>query len=203
MHFGRSLLIITVYLFLLLDDNEFEDVNIVKPNDFYQNLDSEAGPNCDKTLEEVFDSENFLSHVCGSIILYYNISSDVYVAVDHPSSCSIMQLPVTQNSVAKSNSSGLFHQLSDRFTLSRTVSEECNACYYRGGMCQAKNATKGFYCHNTYRVAVHGINAEESWARSEGPGHRRNMKVIVAALAPASSQLYPSLFFSERYPGSR
>ncbi|PHT54599.1 hypothetical protein CQW23_09061 [Capsicum baccatum] len=163
------------------DDNEFEDVNIVKPNDFYQNRDSEAGANCDKTLEEVFDSENFQSFVCGSIILYYNISSDVYVAVDRRSSCSIMQLPVTQNSVAKSNSSGLFHQLSDRFTLSRIVSEECNACYYRGGMCQTKNATKEFYCHNTYRVAVDGINAEESWARSEGPGHRRNMKVIVAA----------------------
>lgn len=105
----------------------------------------------DKTLEEVFDSENFQSYVCGSIILYYYISSDVYVAVDRPSSCSIMQLPVTQNSVAKSNNSGLFHQLSDRFTLSWTVSEECNACYYRGGMCQTKNATKEFYCHNTYR----------------------------------------------------
>ncbi|KAM3328451.1 hypothetical protein P3S68_033143 [Capsicum galapagoense] len=113
-----------------------------------------------KTLEEVFDSENFQSYVCGSIILYYNISSDVYVAVDRPSSCSIMQLPVTQNSVAKSNNGGLFHQLSDRFTLSWTVSEECNACYYRGGTCQTKNATKEFYCHNTYRVD--GINAEES-----------------------------------------
>ncbi|PHT33406.1 putative receptor-like protein kinase [Capsicum baccatum] len=103
----------------------------------------------DKTLEEVFDSENFQSYVCGSIILYYNISSDVYVAVDRPSSRSIMQLPVTQNSVAKSNNSGLFHLLSDRFTLSWTVSEE---------------------------VAVDGTNAEESGARSEGPGHHRNMK---------------------------
>ncbi|PHU01994.1 putative receptor-like protein kinase [Capsicum chinense] len=134
----------------------------------------------DKTLEEVFDSENFQSYVCGSIILYYNISSDVYVAVDRSSSCSIMQLPVTQNSVAKSNSSGLFLQLSDRFTLSWTVYEECNACYYRGGTCQTKNATKEFYCHNTYRVD--GINAEDSWDGSEGPGHYRNMKVIVAGI---------------------
>ncbi|KAM3236635.1 ubiquitin isoform X1 [Capsicum chacoense] len=32
-------------LTLRKDDNEFEDVNIVKPNDFYQNRDSEAGAN--------------------------------------------------------------------------------------------------------------------------------------------------------------
>ncbi|KAM3345532.1 ubiquitin isoform X1 [Capsicum galapagoense] len=32
-------------LTLRKDDNEFEDVNIVKPNDFYQNCDSEAGAN--------------------------------------------------------------------------------------------------------------------------------------------------------------
>ncbi|KAF3615332.1 hypothetical protein FXO37_35535 [Capsicum annuum] len=47
-------------------------------------------------------------------------------------------------------------------------------------MCQTNNATKEFYCRNTSKVAVDGTNAEESGARSEGPGHRRNMKVNVA-----------------------
>ncbi|KAM3203842.1 hypothetical protein P3L10_031468 [Capsicum annuum] len=41
---------------------------------------------------------------------------------------------------------------------------KCNACYYRGGMCQTNNATKEFYCRNTSKVA----------------GYRRNMRVIVA-----------------------
>ncbi|PHT33404.1 putative receptor-like protein kinase [Capsicum baccatum] len=41
-----------------------------------------------------------------------------------------------------------------------------------------------FLKSQSYRkaVAVDGINAEESWARSEGSGYRRNMKVIVAAV---------------------
>ncbi|XP_047258403.1 LEAF RUST 10 DISEASE-RESISTANCE LOCUS RECEPTOR-LIKE PROTEIN KINASE-like 2.1, partial [Capsicum annuum] len=118
----------------------------------------------DKTLGKVFDSKIHQSYACGSIILYYNTSlgHGEYPALDFPSSCSAIQLPVPQSSVAKSNNSGLFHQLSDRFTLSWTVSEECNACYYRGGMCQTNNATKEFYCRNTSK------------------GYRRNMRVIVA-----------------------
>ncbi|KAM3269586.1 LEAF RUST 10 DISEASE-RESISTANCE LOCUS RECEPTOR-LIKE PROTEIN KINASE-like 2.1 [Capsicum chacoense] len=119
-----------------------------------------------KTLGEVFDSKFYHSNVCESIILYYNTSlgPGEYPALDFPSSCSAIQLPVPQSSVAKSNNSGIFDQLSDRFTLSWTVSEQCYACYYLGGMCQTDNATKGFYCRNTKNVA----------------GHRRNMKVIVA-----------------------
>ncbi|KAF3625675.1 putative calcineurin subunit B-like isoform X1, partial [Capsicum annuum] len=39
-------------LTLRKDDNEFEDVNIVKPNDFYQNRDSEAGANCYQNTKE-------------------------------------------------------------------------------------------------------------------------------------------------------
>uniref|UniRef100_A0A803KT71 Ubiquitin-like domain-containing protein n=2 Tax=Chenopodium quinoa TaxID=63459 RepID=A0A803KT71_CHEQI len=34
-----------VALTLRKDDNEFEDVNIVKPNDFYQSRDSDGGSN--------------------------------------------------------------------------------------------------------------------------------------------------------------
>ncbi|KAJ8540247.1 hypothetical protein K7X08_030166 [Anisodus acutangulus] len=34
-----------VALTLRKDDNEFEDVNVVKPNDFYQPRDSEGGAN--------------------------------------------------------------------------------------------------------------------------------------------------------------
>ncbi|PHT33359.1 putative receptor-like protein kinase [Capsicum baccatum] len=117
-----------------------------------------------KTLEEVFDSKIYQSYVCESIILYYNTSIGSCPAFDLTSSCSVIQLPVPQSSVAKSNNSGIFHQLSDTFTLSWTVSEQCYACYYRGGMCQTNNATKEFYCRNTKNVA----------------GHRRNMKVIVA-----------------------
>ncbi|PHT33475.1 hypothetical protein CQW23_25275 [Capsicum baccatum] len=144
-----------------------------------------------KTLGEVFDSKIFQSYACGSIILYYNTSlgPGEYPALDFPSSCSAIRLPVPQSSVAKSNNSGLFHQLSDRFTLSWTVSGECYACYYRGGMCQTNNAPKEFYCRNTSKVAVDGTNAEESGARSEGPGHRRNMKVIVADFSFANTVL--------------
>ncbi|CAK9168885.1 unnamed protein product [Ilex paraguariensis] len=35
-----------VALTLRKDDNEFEDVNIVRPNDFYQSRDSDGGVNC-------------------------------------------------------------------------------------------------------------------------------------------------------------
>ncbi|PHT33600.1 hypothetical protein CQW23_25400 [Capsicum baccatum] len=106
-----------------------------------------------KTLGEVFDSKIYQSYVCESIILYYNTSIGSYPAFDLPSRCSVIQLPVPQSSVAKSNNSGIFHQLSDTFTPLWTVSEQCYACYYRGGMCQTNNATKEFYCRNTKNVA--------------------------------------------------
>ncbi|KAM3328449.1 LEAF RUST 10 DISEASE-RESISTANCE LOCUS RECEPTOR-LIKE PROTEIN KINASE-like 2.1 [Capsicum galapagoense] len=111
----------------------------------------------DKTLGKVFDSKIHQSYACGSIILYYNTSNKAgdYPVLDYfpfPSSCSVIRLPVPQSSVPTSNNSGLFDQLSDRFTLSWTVSEQCKQCYYRGGMCQTNTATDEFYCHNTNKV---------------------------------------------------
>ncbi|XP_049356813.1 LEAF RUST 10 DISEASE-RESISTANCE LOCUS RECEPTOR-LIKE PROTEIN KINASE-like 2.5 [Solanum verrucosum] len=99
--------------------------------------------------EEFFNSSSYQSYnVCDGFILYYNISIHYYQVSEIPSSCSFIQLPLTSNSEAKSNGSGLFHLLTDEVVLGWTVSDECNQCYYTGGRCQTDNTTNNFLCSN-------------------------------------------------------
>lgn len=99
--------------------------------------------------EEFFSSSSYQSYnVCDSFVLYYNISIHYY-EVPIPSSCSFIQLPLTSNTEAKENGSGLFHLLTDEVILGWTVSDECNQCYYTGGKCQTDNTTNNFFCSKT------------------------------------------------------
>ncbi|KAH0671854.1 hypothetical protein KY284_022941 [Solanum tuberosum] len=62
----------------------------------------------------------------------------------------VIKLPLTSNSEAKTNGSDLFHLLTDEVVLGWIVSDECNQCYYTGGMCQTDNTTNKFRCSYTF-----------------------------------------------------
>lgn len=107
----------------------------------------------ESTHENFFNSSSYQSYnVCESFILYYNTSVNFVQEFDLPSDCSFIQLPLTSNSEAKTNGSGLFHLLTDEVVLGWTVSDDCNQCYYRGGRCQTDNTTNKFHCAYTFVV---------------------------------------------------